>query len=230
MIMTMSNGRTKVVGYVRVSTEKQADSGVSLEAQRAKLEAYALALDLDLVAIVEDAGASAKSLDRAGLRAALGMLEKGQANALLVVKLDRLTRSVCDLGYLVKKYFATKYSLLSLSDSIDTRTAAGRLVLNVLTSVAEWEREATAERTRDALAHKKAKGEFCGGSAPYGFSVENGALVPNAAEQDVLRIVREMKDAGLSMTAIANELARAGLIPRSGKVWHAQQIKRMLAA
>lgn len=224
------NGRTKVVGYVRVSTDKQADNGVSLEAQRAKLEAYALALDLDLVAIIEDAGVSAKTLDRPGLRSALGMLQSGKAEALLVVKLDRLTRSVRDLGDLVERYFATKYSLLSMSDAIDTRTAAGRLVLNVLTSVAQWEREATGERTRDAMKHKASKGEFCGGQAPYGYSVENGALVPNDAEQEVLRVVREMKDAGLSLNAIANELARAGLVPRSGKVWHAQQIKRMLAA
>ena len=222
---------TRVVGYVRVSTEKQADTGISLAAQRAKIEAYALALDLDLVAIIEDAGISAKTLDRPGLRSALSMLTSGKADALLVVKLDRLTRSVCDLGHLVKKYFATKYSLLSMSDAIDTRTASGRLVLNVLTSVAEWEREATAERTRDALAHKKANGEFCGGLPPYGFSVDNdGKLAANEAEQDVLRIVREMFDAGLSMNAITNELRLAGLVPRSGKTWHVQQIKRMLAA
>jgi DNA invertase Pin-like site-specific DNA recombinase len=159
------------------------------------------------------------------------MLTAGRADALLIVKLDRLTRSVCDLGYLVKKYFATKYSLLSMSDAIDTRTASGRLILNVLTSVAEWEREATAERTRDALRHKASKGEFCGGLPPHGFSVDNdGKLVRNDAEQDVLRIVREMFAAGLSYHAITNELRIAGLVPRSGKVWHAQQIKRMLAA
>lgn len=226
----MTNERTKVVGYVRVSTDKQADNGISLDAQKTKIRQYAELYDLDLVAVIEDAGVSAKSLDRPGLRSALGMLQSGKAEALLVVKLDRLTRSVRDLGELVETYFATKYSLLSLSDSIDTRTAAGRLVLNVLTSVAQWEREATGERTRDAMKHKASKGEFCGGQAPYGYAVENGALVPNEAEQEVLRVVREMKDAGLSLNAIANELARAGLVPRSGKVWHAQQIKRMLAA
>lgn len=222
---------TKVVGYIRVSTEKQADNGISIAAQRAKIEAYAVAMDLELVAIIEDAGASAKSLDRAGLRSALGMLENGKASALLVVKLDRLTRSVRDLGELVEKYFATRYSLLSLSDSIDTRTAAGRLVLNVLTSVAQWEREATGERTREAMKHKANKGEFCGGSAPYGYAVDNdGKLVPNEAEQAVLRVVAELKAAGLSLRGIAAELDKAGLAPRSGKAWQPQQIKRMVAA
>ena len=189
----------------------------------------AVAMDLDLVAIVEDAGISAKSLDRAGLRSALAMLTSGKAEALLVTKLDRLTRSVRDLGELVETYFATRYSLLSLSDSIDTRTAAGRLILNVLTSVAQWEREATGERTRDALRHKASKGEFCGGQAPYGYSVENGKLVRNEAEQAVIGAVADFKAAGLSLNAIARELDLAGLAPRSGKVWSAQQIKRMIA-
>jgi site-specific DNA recombinase len=225
----MTNGRTKVVGYIRVSTEKQADSGISLSAQRAKIEAYAVAMDLDLVAIVEDAGISAKTLDRAGLRSALSMLTSGRADALLVVKLDRLTRSVRDLGDLVERYFASRFSLLSMSDAIDTRTAAGRLVLNVLTSVAQWEREATGERTRDALAHKKAKGEFCGGQAPYGFSNENGVLIRNEAEQSVIATIKDFVRAGMSKNGIAHELNRAGIAPRSGKVWHAQQIKRMAA-
>ena len=113
--------RTKVIGYVRVSTEGQADGGVSLDAQRAKLAAYCTALDLDLIAVEVDAGLSAKSLDRPGLTRALGMLTRGDATALLVCKLDRLTRSVRDLGALVDTYFAAgRWALLSVADSIDT--------------------------------------------------------------------------------------------------------------
>lgn len=226
----MANGRTKVVGYIRVSTDKQADEGVSLSAQRAKIEAYCLALDLELIAIVEDAGISAKSLDRAGLRSALAMLESGKAQAMLVTKLDRLTRSVRDLGDLIEKFF-TKYSLLSMSDQIDTRSATGRLMLNLLTSVAQWERETTGERTRDALRHKKANGEFTGGNVPYGFSAnEEGKLVRNEAEVEMLRIVREFAASGLSLRGIAAELARVGYTARNGKAFGPSQIQRMLAA
>lgn len=157
--------RTRVVGYIRVSTEAQADGGVSLEAQRAKLSAYATAMDLDLVAVHVDAGLSAKTLARPGVLAALAMLEGGEAEGLLVAKLDRLTRSVRDLGDLVERYFSARFSLLSVADSIDTRSAAGRLVLNVLASVAQWEREATGERTRDALAHLRREGVRLGGAA-----------------------------------------------------------------
>jgi site-specific DNA recombinase len=155
----------RAVGYVRVSTETQAEEGVSLAAQRAKLDAYATAMDLSLVTVREDAGVSAKTLERPGLRAALEDLEAGRADALLVPKLDRLTRSVRDLGFLLERYFAARFSLLSIADSVDTRTAGGRLVLHVLTSVAQWEREAIGERTRDALRHLKAKGVRIGAEA-----------------------------------------------------------------
>jgi DNA invertase Pin-like site-specific DNA recombinase len=128
---------TKAVGYIRVSTDKQAEHGVSLDAQQAKLEAYGAFYALELVDVMVDAGASAKTLDRPGLQRALGMLRTGQANALLVAKLGRLTRSVKDLGEWVEDYFSSDaITLLSVADSIDTRTAAGRLVLNVLGSVA----------------------------------------------------------------------------------------------
>ncbi len=83
---------TRAVGYIRVSTDKQAEHGVSLEAQHAKLTQYAALYDIELVDIIVDAGVSAKTLDRPGLQRALGMLRKGQASALLVAKLDRLTR------------------------------------------------------------------------------------------------------------------------------------------
>ncbi|HEY5312706.1 MAG TPA: recombinase family protein, partial [Pirellulales bacterium] len=159
----------KVVAYVRVSTEEQATSGVSLDAQRAKLQAYAALYDLDLVEVIADEGVSAKSLNRPGLQRALAMLTKGKVAGLLVAKLDRLSRSVADWNILIDQHFGEKAGrqLFSVGDSIDTRTAAGRLVLNVLMSVAQWEREAIGERTRDALGHKRSKGERVG-QVPFG--------------------------------------------------------------
>src|SRR6266699_329103 len=131
---------------------------------------YAALYDIALVDIVVDAAFSAKTLDRPGLQRALGMLRKGQASALLVAKLDRLTRSLNDLGTLVEEYFSSdRITLLSVADNIDTRTAAGRLVLNVLGSVAQWERETIGERTAEVLAHKRSKGEKLGGDVPYGY-------------------------------------------------------------
>jgi site-specific DNA recombinase len=220
----------KAVAYLRVSTEDQAVKGVSLEAQRVKIEAYAGLYDLDLVAMLEDAGMSARTLERPGLQAALAMLARGEAQALIVLKLDRLTRSVRDLGDLLEGPFA-RAALLSVSEQIDTRTAAGRLVLNVLASVAQWERETIGERTATAMAHKKTKGERVG-AVPYGYGLgaDGHALVPVAAEQAVIAEARRLKASGLALRAIAAELERAGMVARNGRRFEAAQVQRMVAA
>ena len=225
---------TRTAAYIRVSTDKQAEHGVSLDAQRAKVEAYASLYDLDLVAVLVDAGVSAKSLDRPALAEALSMLDRGDADALLVVKLDRLTRSVKDLGTLVERYFSRQDgpALLSVSEQIDTRSAAGRLVLNVLASVAQWEREATGERTAAALAHKRAAGEYTGGAAPYGWAVADDGvnLEPCDAEQRVIRAALDLRADGLSLRKVGAALEARDLLPRSGGRWHAKTVRALLAA
>jgi len=222
--------KTRAVAYVRVSTDKQADYGVSLEAQEAKIRAYASVYDLDLVEVVVDGGASAKTLDRPGLTRVLSMLKRGEVDAVVVMKLDRLTRSVADLGTLVDTYFQ-KAALLSVSEQIDTRTAGGRLVLNVLASVAQWEREAIGERTSVAMKHKASKGERVG-AIPYGFAVaaDGVALVEVEAEQAVIVEAHTLRSAGLSFRAVATALVRRGFVSRSGRVFDATQVSRMVAA
>ena len=223
--------KTRTIAYLRVSTEKQADHGVSLDAQRAKVTAYAALYDLELVETIVDAGASAKTLERDGLRRALGLLRSGHAEALLVVKLDRLTRSVKDLGELVEEYFASgRWALLSVGEQVDTRTASGRLVLNVLASVAQWEREATGERTSAALRHKAAQGEYTGGRAPYGYRVSaDGVHVePDADEARVLAEVKALRADGASLRAVAAVLTDRAIVSRAGKPFRAGQIRQIL--
>lgn len=219
---------TRAIGYIRVSTEKQADHGVSLEAQKKKIEAYASLYDLELVDLVIEQ-ASAKSLDRSGLSSVLDRLQAGEASAVIVTKLDRLTRSVADLGRLVTRYFKGDKALLSVSEQIDTRSAAGRLVLNVLGSVSQWEREAIGERTSAAMQHMKAEGRFTG-NAPYGWEVgADGQLVESEAEQRVLRLVSQYRAQGLSVRKIATTLAELGFRSRAGKPLHFQAVARMAA-
>lgn len=225
--------RTRTVAYLRVSTDKQADRGVSLEAQRVKIESYAALYDLELVAIEVDAGESAKSLARPALDRALGMLKAGKADALLVVKLDRLTRSVRDLCDLVDRYFRDgKRALLSVSEQVDTRSASGRMVLNVLSSVSQWEREAIGERTAAAMQHKQAQGEYIGGAAPYGFalSLDGATLERIEAEHAVINEARMLRAAGLSLRKVAEALDGRGLRARSGRRFAPAQVARMMAA
>jgi DNA invertase Pin-like site-specific DNA recombinase len=224
---------TRVIGYIRVSTEGQADGGVSLDAQRAKLEAYALALDLELIAIEVDAGLSAKSLARPGLQSALAALDRGAADALLIPKLDRLTRSVRDLGYLVDAYFAARFSLISVADSIDTRTAAGRLVLHVLGAVSQWEREAIGERTADAMQHLRAQGIPLGTPA-YGWQrtaeTDDDGRRLLAHCRDELATARRIvaaRQAGASWREIADGLNSDGITAKRGGAWHANAVRRV---
>lgn len=220
---------TRTVAYLRVSTDKQADKGLSLDSQREKVKAYAELYDLELVEIVTDAGMSAKTLDRPGLNHALEMLKSGQADALLVVKLDRLTRSVRDLGHLVEQYFQSgTYALLSVSEQIDTRSAAGRLILNVLASVSQWEREAIGERTAAAMQYKAAQGEYTGGGTPFGYRKRDGRLISNPSEQSAAATAADMRQEGLSFRAIAALLDERGYRARNGKPFRAMQISRMV--
>jgi len=229
------NRPTRVVGYARVSTEGQAQDGVSLDAQRAKLNAYALAMDLNLVEIIVDEGRSAKTLQRRGLQTALSLLMQGKADALLVTKLDRLTRSVKDLGFLVERYFASgRYSLLSVSDSIDTRSPSGRLVLNVLGSVAQWEREAIVERTKEAMAEIRAQG-YRVGYAPYGYrhSTRLDAhgrriLEEDPTQQEGLSRILALFDAGKGAKRIAAILSAERVPKGRGGAWYDEMIYRIL--
>lgn len=222
---------TKAIAYLRVSTGKQVDNGLSLEAQRERVQAYAKLYDIELVDIIEDAGASAKTLDRHGLQQALAALKSKKADALIVTKLDRLTRSVGDLGYLVAHYFAEGQSaLMSVGEQVDTRTATGRMVLNMIGTIAQWERETISERTKVVMQHKKAKGEYIGGQIPYGFQLVGKVLVPHAPEQSFIGKVKAWRAVGLSLRRIATKLANEGILNRIGKVFNATQIARLCAA
>ncbi len=220
-----------VIAYCRVSTADQADSGISLEAQQARMQAYAALYGLSIVETVIDAE-SAKSLHREGLQRALAMLKAGKADGLLIVKLDRLTRSVADWQALIDAYFGERggKQLLSVNDSIDTRTAAGRLVLNVLITVAQWEREATAERTREALRHKINRRQRVG-KVRYGFDLaaDGVTLIDNPAEQQTIAVMCDLRAAGRSLREIAAELTHRNIPTKEGNnQWQHQTVAYIL--
>jgi len=210
----------KVVIYARVSTDEQASSGLSLKDQIDKLQAYASLYDLEVVEVIEDAGESGKTLRRPGLQRALQLLRSGAADGLLIAKLDRLTRSVSDWQTLIDQHFGEQAgkALFSLSDAIDTRTAGGRLVLNVLLSVAQWEREAIAERTKDVLQYKIRKGERVG-SLQYGYQLSDDGktLVKCDQEAEVVSMIQAMHDRKVSLRRIAQELNRRQIPTKKGK-------------
>src|ERR1700733_91927 len=183
----------KTIGYVRVSTDKQADRGVSLEAQAEKIRAMAVVHKANLMDIIVDGGGSAKSLNRPGMERLLALVDAGEVQPVIIAKLDRLTRSVKDLCTLLERFERRSVALISVAESLDTGSAAGRRVLDIMTAVSQWEREAIGERTRDALCHKRNQGERVG-NIPFGSRlVQDGEHVEtNAAEQAVVARIREL--------------------------------------
>jgi DNA invertase Pin-like site-specific DNA recombinase len=217
-----------VVGYVRVSTEEQASTGVSLAAQEARIGAYCAAMSLDGVSIVADRGASAKSLERPALRTLLDRVRAGSVATVVVLKLDRLTRSVRDLADLLDLFAKHEVALVSVSEHLDTSSAAGRLVLNVMGTVSQWEREAIGERTATALAHKRIV-RTAYSPTPFGYTRDGNALVPSPAEQDALAEAIRMDRAGASFREIGRMLTDRRVQPkRGGSIWYASSVRSML--
>jgi len=218
----------KIVGYCRVSTSEQADKGISLGAQREKIEAYCSLYSLKLVEVIVDGGFSAKDMNRPGLQKALDMMKRKDADGLIIYKLDRLTRSVMDLGKMVKSYFSKGSTLISVVEQIDTSSASGRMVINLLTVVSQWEREAIGERTKAVMQHKKAHGEFVG-EEPFGWRVGTDGvhLEQDQEEQKALSLIKQLRAEGLSIRKIAARL-NADHVPGRGAKWNISTVHRFL--
>jgi Resolvase, N terminal domain len=131
----------RAIGYARVSTDKQADHGVSLEAQEAKIRAMATVQGAAIIELIVDGGESAKDLKRPGMDRLLTLVDERKVDTVIIAKLDRLTRSVKDLAELLERFQRRGVSLVSVAESLDTGSAAGRLVINIMTAVSQWERE-----------------------------------------------------------------------------------------
>ena len=217
----------RIVAYTRVSTQEQAEKGVSLDAQRARLEAYCVAQGWPAPELVTDAGVSAKSLERPGLDQVLAEVRRKKVDVLLILKLDRLTRSVADLAPLVKTLERGGCQLVSLGESLDTTTAAGRLMLNLLVSVSQWEREAIAERTTMALRHLRDTGKAYN-HTPLGFKRNGELLFKDELEFETGQRIVRLHDEGQSMNQIAVTLNEGNVPTKLGGRWHASTVKRIL--
>ena len=216
--------------YLRVSTTGQATDGVSLAAQESKARKWCTDNQYEVKAIHTDAGISGKSTDnREGLQNALDATKKG--DALVVYSLSRLARSTKDTLAISDKLEKKKVDLVVLSEKIDTTTATGKMMFQMLAVLSEFERNLTAERTSAALQHKKANGERVGG-IPYGFklAMDSVKLLKDKAEQALIALCKELKKQGLSLRKIAAKLAEQGYKNRSGKDFHAQTISNILVA
>lgn len=227
--------RTRIIAYMRVSTPGQVEDGISLTAQRERCQQYAGLYGLDIVASVEDRGLSGRSLQRPGLQRALALLDQGEADGILVASLSRLTRSIRDLGLLLDAGLRDRWALFSIAECLDARSAGGRLVLAVLTSVAAWEAEAAGERTRASLAHLRAQGVRLGGEGLGWRRTRRrdgeGRLVVETvpAEARVARRIVKLRADGHTLQGIVDQLTADQVPTKRGGVWRISTVQRVLA-
>jgi site-specific DNA recombinase len=218
----------QAVGYIRVSTAAQADEGVSLEMQTAKVRAWAELNGAELVELVADEGVSAKDTRRPGLTRALELAQQHRA-ALVVYSLSRLSRSTRDTLDIVASLERAGAELVSITEKIDTTSAGGRMVFRMMSVLNEFEREQLSERTRAAMQHMKRQGLVVG-QVPHGYSRDGEKLVMNAVEQRVVQLAQSLRVKGMSLRAISDELTARGAFNRAGRPFHPQSVRSMLAA
>jgi DNA invertase Pin-like site-specific DNA recombinase len=207
----------QVIGYVRVSTEEQTNSGAGLAAQRTAIKAECERRGWQLVDVIEDAGYSAKDLKRPGVQIALETLERHEANGLVVAKLDRLSRSMLDFTAIMAKASKQGWALVALDCAVDTTTPAGEAMANVLATFAQFERRLIGQRTREALAAKRAAGVRLGR--------------PQSLPAVVRARIAAERQSGRSLAAIAAAL-NAELVPtaQGGRQWWPSTVRAVLQA
>jgi len=210
----MYTGHMRAIAYHRVSTDKQADTGNGLEAQAATIGKAVAGRGWNVVANLTDEGRSGSNMNRPALTDALNRLDRGDADVLVVAKLDRLSRSVRDFATLVERAGRNGWSLVALDIDVDTSTPTGELMANIYGSVAQWERRIIGQRTSEAMQAMKARGVRLGR--------------PVELDGDVrLRIATE-RAAGRSLRAIAGDLNTEAVPSARGGKWHASTVRAVV--
>jgi site-specific DNA recombinase len=214
--------RKRCAVYCRVSTDERLDQEFnSIDAQKEAGHAYIASQRAEgwipVADDYDDPGFSGGNMERPALKRLMADIERGQIDIVVVYKIDRLTRSLADFSKMVEVFERHGVSFVSVTQQFNTTTSMGRLMLNVLLSFAQFEREVTGERIRDKIAAAKRKGMWMGGVPPLGYDVENRLLVINEAEAAVVRrIFEEMLTIG-SPTQIAANLTWRASPPRRGR-------------
>lgn len=206
----------KAVGYIRVSTAEQAEEGISLEAQEGRIKAWCALHGHELASVHRDVLSGGRADNRPALQACLTQTCKSKA-VLVVYSLSRLARSTKDAILISERLNKAGADLASLSENIDTTSAAGKMMFRMLAVLAEFERDQIRERTSAALQHKKSRGERVG-TLPYGYRMacDGVRLEEDPAEQEVVRLVQCLRERGMTLSAINQELGRRGIRNRNG--------------
>lgn len=227
--MTQENA---AVCYVRVSTDGQANEGVSLEAQEEKIRAYCEMQDLEVLEVIEDKGVSGgKSLaEREGGKKLLEQINEHNPGHVVALKLDRLFRDTVDALEVTKEWdeSGTALHLVDMGgQTVNTGSAMGRFFLNMMAGFAELERNLTAERTEQALSHKKENGEAYT-RTPYGLQRDGDSFLKDPEEMQTVHRIRRLRENGKTLQEIADVLNEDGIETKRGGKWYAKTVSNIL--
>lgn len=221
----------RAIAYIRVSSAQQVEEGVSLDAQKAAVMAYAASKGLTLVDVVADAGVSAGTRlnEREGGRRLVEMIRTKRVDVVLATRLDRIFRNAADCLMTADEWSKKKVSLILLDCGgmeMDTSNPISKMVLTFMAGIAEHEKSLISARTKAALAHKRALGLRTTTHPPFGFCFQDGLVVEHEQEQQTLAQIRELRSMGFSSAKIANALNARGT-PSRGTRWHTTTIQRI---
>ena len=218
--------KMKLVGYVRVSSESQADN-TSLAEQKKKIESYCYAFGHELVGLFEEVGSGKEASDRPQFQSALDMV-RDNADGIIAAKLDRLARNTRDVLELVDDVLQPNGKALILLDlQVDTTTPQGYMILTVMSAVAKLERDIINERTQGGRRAKAENGGYAYGSPRFGQDAIEGELQPNESEQKAIEVIRRHRRSGKSYQRVADYLNAQNIPTKRGKQWSAMQVKRV---
>ena len=219
--------RMRCAVYTRKSTDEGLDQEYnSIDAQRDAGHAYIASQRAEgwipVADDYDDPAFSGGNMERPALQRMMADIEAGKIDVVVIYKIDRLTRSLADFSKMVEVFERYGVSFVSVTQQFNTTTSMGRLMLNILLSFAQFEREVTGERIRDKIAASKRKGMWMGGVPPIGYDVENRRLVPNEREAKLIRhIFQRFVELG-SGTILVKELKLDGA---TSKAWTTQDGK-----
>lgn len=225
--------RKRCAIYCRVSSDERLDQSFnSIDAQREAGIAYVASQKAEGWELVqdfyEDPGFSGGNMNRPGLKRLITDIQLGRIDIVVVYKIDRLSRSLADFAKMVEVFDAHGVSFSSVTQQINSATSMGRLMLNVLLSFAQFEREVTGERIRDKIAASKRKGMWMGGSVPLGYRVDNRTLQIAPQEAELVQQIFEQFIAEKSTTKIVRNLNDRGIQTKRGKAFCKQSIYKIL--
>lgn len=223
----------RLIGYCRVSSEEQCREGISLVMQESRIRSYCQANNVELLTVIADEGVSAKDVfHRRGFQEALALLDTGKADGIVSWRQDRLFRNVVDSISIKALLERRGQKIITIADPINGAGATAKFHYGLQSLLGEFERHLVSERTVATVAQKRSRLEKTGGAqCPYGFrlSVDGLHLEIDPEEAEVVALVLDLHEQGVSYRGIAKRLNEAGYVSKTGRAWNHRTVGRVLA-